>query len=261
MAHQFVQELFGLDRRTIVVIGGTGVIGSALATGIAQAGAHVVVAGRDQAKGESCVEAIRGLGADADFIGVDVSSRAEVSALLERSVRDHGGVQGLVNCAGTNASSDYFSASDDDWQRVLQTNLTSTHWACQAFGRHMADQGQGGAIVNVGSVTCDLPLSGVFAYSASKAAVLSLTRNVARELARHRIRVNALCPGFFPAEQNRKILTPDRVEAIMRHTPMQRFGEPHELVGTTLLLLAPAAGSFITGAAFYVDGGFTAMTI
>lgn len=261
MERQFLQELFGMNGQTVVVIGGTGVIGSALATGIAQAGARVVIAGRDQEKGQRCVETIRSLGGHADFMGVDVSSRAEISALVERSVKDHGAVHGLVNCAGTNASSDYFSASDEDWQRVLQTNLTSTHWACQAFGRHMADRGQGGAMVNVGSVTCDLPLSGVFAYSASKAAVLSLTRNVARELAGHRIRVNALCPGFFPAEQNRKILTPERVEAIMRHTPMQRFGEPQELVGPTLLLLAPAAGSFITGAAFYVDGGFTAMTI
>lgn len=261
MAQQFLQQLFGLDGHTVVVIGGTGVIGSALALGVAQAGAHVIVAGRDSAKGQRCVESIRASGSRASFVGVDVASRAEIDALLERSVRDHGSVDGLVNCAGTNVSSDYFSANDDDWQRVLQTNLTSTHWACQAFGRHMADRGQGGAIVNVGSVTCDVPLSGVFAYSASKAAVLSLTRNVARELAPDRIRVNALCPGFFPAEQNRKILTPERVEAIMRHTPMQRFGKPDELVGTTLLLLAPAAGSFITGAAFYVDGGFTAMTI
>jgi NAD(P)-dependent dehydrogenase (short-subunit alcohol dehydrogenase family) len=102
-------------------------------------------------------------------------------------------------------------------------------------------------------------MSRVFAYSASKAAVINLTQNVARELAPMGVRVNAICPGFFPAEQNRKILDPTRVENIMRNTPMARFGEPGELIGATLLLLSPRAGSFITGAAYYVDGGFTAM--
>ena len=101
----------------------------------------------------------------------------------------------------------------------------------------------------------------MFAYSASKAAVVNLTQNVAREFAPQNVRVNCLCPGFFPAEQNRKILDKSRVESIMRHTPMGRFGDPPELIGATLLLLSPTAGSFITGEAIYVDGGFTAMTI
>src|SRR5262249_56847147 len=133
-----------------------------------------------------------------------------------------------------------------------------THWGCQVFGAHMAASG-GGAILNIASVTADLPLSRVFAYSASKAAVINLTQNVARELAPQGVRVNALCPGFFPAEQNRKILDAARTENIMRQTPMARFGEPDELVGATLLLLSRRAGSFITGASYYVDGGFTAM--
>jgi NAD(P)-dependent dehydrogenase (short-subunit alcohol dehydrogenase family) len=124
----------------------------------------------------------------------------------------------------------------------------------------MASSG-GGSIVNIASVSAHLPLSRVFAYSASKAAVINLTQNVARELAPLGVRVNALCPGFFPAEQNRKILAPERVEKILAQTPMARFGEPHELVGATLLMLARKAGSFITGAAYYVDGGFTAMRL
>ena len=119
----------------------------------------------------------------------------------------------------------------------------------------------GGAIVNLGSVSADKPLSKVFIYSASKAAVVNYTQNVARELAPRGVRVNVLCPGFFPAEQNRKILSPERTAAIMSQTPMARFGEPHELVGAALLLLAPAAGSFITGTDVYVDGGFTGMRI
>ncbi len=141
---------------------------------------------------------------------------------------------------------------------MFDSNLKAVHWGCQVFGRSMAEAG-GGAILNVASVTSHTPLSRVFAYSASKAAVINLTQNVARELAPAGVRVNAICPGFFPAEQNRKILDPTRVENIMRNTPMGRFGEPDELIGATLLLLSPRAGSFITGAAYYVDGGFTAM--
>jgi NAD(P)-dependent dehydrogenase (short-subunit alcohol dehydrogenase family) len=124
----------------------------------------------------------------------------------------------------------------------------------------MASSG-GGSILNIASVSAHLPLSRVFAYSASKAAVVNLTQNVARELAPMGVRVNALCPGFFPAEQNRTILDPARVEKIMAQTPMARFGEPHELVGAALLLLSRRAGSFITGASCYVDGGFTAMRL
>ena len=115
--------------------------------------------------------------------------------------------------------------------------------------------------MNIGSVSSHLPLSRVYAYSASKAAVLNLTKNVARELAPHGVRVNCLCPGFFPAEQNRKVLTPERIESIMRKTPMNRFGEPHELIGAVLLMLASNAGSFMTGAEVYIDGGFTGMSI
>src|SRR5262249_59387885 len=148
----------------------------------------------------------------------------------------------------------------DDWDKILNVNLKCTHLACQVFGKHMIAAG-GGSILNIGSVSAHTPLSRVFAYSASKAAVVNLTKNVAREFAPHKVRVNALCPGFFPAEQNRKILDPERVKNIMRHTPMGRFGEPSELVGAVLLLLSDRAGRFITGADFFVDGGFTAMTI
>jgi len=140
----------------------------------------------------------------------------------------------------------------------MDVNLRGTHWGCQIFAAHMAASG-GGSILNIGSVTAHLPLSRVFAYSASKAAVVNLTQNLARELAPHNIRVNALCPGFFPAEQNRAILDLARTASIMQQTPMARFGEPAEIVGPALLLLSKKSGSYITGAAYYVDGGFTAM--
>jgi NAD(P)-dependent dehydrogenase (short-subunit alcohol dehydrogenase family) len=205
------------------------------------------------------VERIIKAGGAAEFHPVDVASRESIEALLAAVLARHQRVDALVNCAGVNAASTYHDAKDDDWQRVFDTNLRGTHWGCQIFGRHMAESGHGGAILNIGSVTAHLPLSRVFAYSASKAAVVNLTQNVAREFAPHGVRVNVLCPGFFPAEQNRAILDAERSATILRQTPMNRFGKPEELVGAALLLLAPRAGSFITGAAYYVDGGFTAM--
>ncbi|HEY2761510.1 MAG TPA: SDR family oxidoreductase [Pirellulales bacterium] len=260
MPNTFLENLFSLSGKTAVIIGGTGVLGGALAEGIAQAGAFTFVAGRGAERGLARVEAIKKLGGQASYLSVDITRRESIDDLLAAAVKQRGRVDILVNCAGVNAGTPYFEAKDDDWQRILLTNLTSTHWACQIFGAHMAHAG-GGSILNIGSVSAHLPLSRVFAYAASKAGVVNLTKNVARELAPHKVRVNVLCPGFFPAEQNRKILSPERIEAIMSKTPMARFGESNELIGATILLLSEKAASFITGADVYVDGGFTAMSI
>ncbi len=258
MAPSFLDELFGLDGQVAVVIGGTGVLGGALAEGIARAGAKVVVAGGSQQRGQARADAIGASGGEAIYLPVNVSERKSIEGLLAATLKKWGRVDMLVNCAGVNSASDYIDVSDEDWQRVIDVNLRGTHWGCQVFGAHMIGQ-QRGAILNIGSVTSDKPLSRVFAYSASKAAVVNLTQNVAREFAPHGVRVNAICPGFFPAEQNRAILDETRTANIMAQTPMARFGEPEELVGATLLLLSSKAGSYITGAAYYVDGGFTAM--
>lgn len=259
-AESFLRDLFGLDGRVVVVIGGTGVLCGAMAEGIAQAGATVVVAGRDAGRGGERVAAIEAAGGRAAFLPVDVMDRGSIEGLLAATLDRFGRADALVNGAGVNSASAYLDAADDDWDRVIASNLKAVHWGCQVFGRALAERG-GGAILNLASVSSDKPLSRVFAYSASKAAVVNLTQNVARELAPLGVRVNALAPGFFPAEQNRKILDPARVEKILGQTPMGRFGEPGELVGTTLLLLSPRAGSFVTGATYYVDGGFTAMRL
>jgi NAD(P)-dependent dehydrogenase (short-subunit alcohol dehydrogenase family) len=259
MSKDYLHDLFGLDGQIAVVIGGTGVLGGALCEGLARAGALVVVAGRSQERGEERVRQVEALGGNAVFRAVDVGSRESLRQLRDGVVEDHGRVDILVNCAGVNSATPFEKIEEADWQRVLDTNLKATFEACQLFVPQMASQPEGGSILNIGSVTSHLPLSRVFAYSASKAAVVNLTKNVAREYATKGVRVNALCPGFFPAEQNRRILDKDRVENIMRQTPMARFGEPHELVGATLLLLSRKAGSFITGAEIYVDGGFTGM--
>jgi NAD(P)-dependent dehydrogenase (short-subunit alcohol dehydrogenase family) len=227
---------------------------------LAQAGAYVVVAGRSAERGNERVAAIEKLGGAASFVAVDATQRTSVAALLDTVVKQRGRVDALVNCAGVNSPTPYLDITEEEFHRIIDGNLLSTHLACQVFGKHMIEAG-GGAILNIGSVSSYRPLSRVFTYSASKAAVLNLTRNVAREFAPHKVRVNCLCPGFFPAEQNRKILSRERVESILRHTPMGRLGDAPELIGAALLLLAPVAGSFITGEAVYVDGGFTAMTI
>ncbi len=257
----YLHSLFGLDGQVAVVVGGTGVLGGSMCEGLAQAGAHVVVAGRSAERGGERAEAIAKLGGSAEFGEVDVTSKDSLAALRDRTASAHGNIDILVNCAGVNSATPYEEIADEDWERVLATNLTATHWGCQLFAPLMASQQGGGSILNVGSVTSHLPLSRVFAYSASKAAVLNLTKNVAREYATRGVRVNAVCPGFFPAEQNRKILDEDRVEKIFAQTPMARFGEPEELTGAVLLLCSRQAGAFITGAEIYVDGGFTGMRL
>jgi NAD(P)-dependent dehydrogenase (short-subunit alcohol dehydrogenase family) len=260
MTTSYLDNLFGLQGRTAVVVGGTGVLGGALADGLAAAGAFVVVAGRGADRGEARVDAIRAAGGEAAFVAVDAVQRSSVEALLSATKNARGQADILVNCAGVNSSVPYLEIADDDWDRVVDTNLKSTHLGCQIFGGHMAEIG-GGAILNIGSVSADKPLSKVFAYSASKAAVVNYTQNVARELAPKGVRVNVLCPGFFPAEQNRKILSPERTAQIMGQTPMDRFGTPEELIGATILLCSATAGSFITGTSLYVDGGFTGMRL
>jgi NAD(P)-dependent dehydrogenase (short-subunit alcohol dehydrogenase family) len=257
MSAEYLKEMFALDGQTAVVIGGGGVLGGALSAGLAQAGAYVIIADLNEAGCQGQLATIQKLGLQAEYALVDVASRASLEGLLAHAIRRRGRVHILVNCAGVNAGANFLEHSEADWDRVMAVNLKAVFVACQVFAAHMVEQG-GGAIVNIGSVTSHLPLSRVFAYAASKAGVLNLTRNIAQELAAKGVRVNCICPGFFPAEQNRKLLTPERIENIMRGTPMRRFGEAEELVGALLLLVAPKAGSFITGTHINVDGGFTA---
>jgi NAD(P)-dependent dehydrogenase (short-subunit alcohol dehydrogenase family) len=259
MADNYVTKLFGLDGQTAVVIGGTGVLGGALCDGLAAAGAHVIVAGRSAERGAARVAAIEQAGGQATFIATDATSRESLKQLCDQVIKSRKQIDILVNCAGVNSAVPYEEIADEDWSRVIDGNLTSTHLASQIFAPAMAAQPEGGCVLNIGSVTAHLPLSKVFAYSASKAAVLNLTKNLAREYATRNVRFNVLCPGFFPAEQNRKILTKERTASILGGTPMNRYGEPEELIGAMLLLCSRKAASFITGADLYVDGGFTGM--
>jgi NAD(P)-dependent dehydrogenase (short-subunit alcohol dehydrogenase family) len=257
----YLLALYGLTDKTAIVIGGTGVLGGAIASALASAGAHVIVVGRNAERGVAAAQAIVTSGGSAEFIKADSTSRSDLEAIVAQLKSNDRQADILVNGAGINAATPFLEISDEEWERIFKVNLDSVRLACQVFGQFMLESGTQGSIINIASASAITPLSRVFTYSASKAAVLNLTQNLSREWATDGIRVNALSPGFFPAEQNRKVLTPERVESIMRHTPVDRFGEPQELAGAVIMMASSKAGSFLTGANIVVDGGFNAMTI
>lgn len=255
-----IESLFSLHGKTAVVIGGTGELCGAMAEGFADAGAEVVLAGRSAEKAEARLARIRSAGGRGYFVPVEAGDRESLRALLEETVRRSGAVHILVNGAGVNSPTPFLDITDEEYARLMEVNVAAVFRACQVFGRYFIEQKIAASIINLGSMSGLIPLSRVFTYSMTKAAVHNLSRNLAREWAPRGVRVNTLVPGFFPAEQNRKVLNPERVESILRHTPMGRFGEAGELIGAALLL-ASNAGSFMTGCELVVDGGFSAMTI
>jgi NAD(P)-dependent dehydrogenase (short-subunit alcohol dehydrogenase family) len=257
----YLKDLFGLTGKTAVIIGGTGELCGTMAVGLAHAGAEVVLGGRIPEKAEKRLAEIESFGGEGYFVPVDVTSRDSLHHLLDTVLERSGKVDILINGAGTNSPTPFLDIPEDEYQRIIDTNLTAIFRACQVFGRYFLEQTQPASIINLGSISGLNPLSRVFTYSASKAAVHNLTRNLAREWADKDIRVNTLVPGFFPAEQNRKVLDESRVLDILRQTPASRFGNADELIGATLLLASSKAGSFITGTEMIVDGGFHAMTI
>lgn len=256
----YLHSIFNLDKKVAVVIGGTGELCGAMAEGLAAAGAETVLVGRNEEKAKARLEKIESAGGKAYFEQVDVNSKASIQALLDTVLAKSGKVDILVNGAGVNSPTPLFDIKEEEFDNILNTNLKAVLFASQVFGKYLVDRGEGGSIINIGSMSGIIPLSRVFTYSATKAAVHNLSKNLAREWAEAKVRVNTIVPGFFPAEQNKKVLTPERVASIMSHTPANRFGEAHELIGATLLL-ASDAGSFMNGAELVVDGGYASMTI
>jgi len=246
-----------LTSRTAVVIGGTSGIGLTLAKGLAQAGADVVATGRRAALVESAAGEIRKLGRRSLAIASDVTSESSLEGLLQSVVTEFGGVDILINSAGSTKRAATLDVTLSEWNQILDTNLNGTLRACQIFGRHMIRK-KYGRIVNVASLSSLVALYEVAAYSASKAAVASLTKSLAVEWACHGICVNALVPGVFRTSMNSALLdgTPRSEEFLLR-TPMHRFGELEELVGAAVFLSSEAA-SFVTGHLLAVDGGFLA---
>jgi NAD(P)-dependent dehydrogenase (short-subunit alcohol dehydrogenase family) len=256
-AAEYLKNLFGMDGEVAVIIGGAGELGGALSAGIGQAGAHIVVADMGEDACQSRVEKLQSIGVKASHYVVNITHLDSIKQLLTESLKVTGKIDMLVNCAGINVGSPFLEVDPNQWDKIFAVNLKGMMEACQVFIESMLKNPDGGAILNIGSVNSDRPLSRVFAYAASKAGVVNLTQNIAQEFATQKIRANSICPGFFPAEQNRKLLDEKRVENIMNGTPMRRYGTPDELVGAALLLLSKKAGSYMTGATVYVDGGFT----
>lgn len=260
ISESFFESLFSLTGKTAVVIGGTGELCGTMAEGLAGAGADVVLVGRSEEKANVRLKAIKEAGGTARFEACDVDEKSNLEHLRDRILAHSQQVDILVNGAGINSATPFLEISEEEFDRIFRVNTKAVFLACQVFGQSMIDRNDGGSIINVGSMSGLTPLSRVFSYSASKAAVHNISKNLAREWAPQGIRVNTLIPGFFPAEQNKKVLTPERIAQIMGHTPMKRFGNAQELIGATLLLASPA-GSFITGSEIVVDGGYAAMTI
>ncbi len=261
MQTEYLKQLFGLENQVAVVIGGTGELCGAMAEALALAGAEVVLVGRNAEKAEKRLAAIQAAGGRAWFHPADVTTRSALEELLQAVLQRSGQVDLLINGAGVNSPTPFLQVTEEELDRIMNLNFKAVYLACQVFGQYFVQRGKPASIINIGSISGLNPLSRVFTYSASKAAVHNLSKNLAREWAPLNIRVNILVPGFFPAEQNRKVLTPDRVQSILGHTPMKRFGNAAELAGATLLLASPTAGSFLTGHELVVDGGYHCMTI
>jgi NAD(P)-dependent dehydrogenase (short-subunit alcohol dehydrogenase family) len=266
--------LFDLRGEVAVVVGGAGSLGGALAEGLAAAGACVAVLDCNAERGELRASKIREAARKAGFYLADALNQESLRQAHLAIQEQLGPPTVLLNATGGNDPKvtvtpdlPFAQIALEAWRANFDLNLVGgVLLPCQEFGAAMAERGRG-SIINIASVSAHIPLSRVVAYSAAKAAVLNLTRFLARDWAPKGVRVNSLTPGFFPAEQNRRLLfNPDgtptpRAQAILNHTPMGRLGEPHELIGATVFLASAKASSFVTGADIRVDGGFLAQTI
>lgn len=267
-------DLFSLENQTAVVIGATGVLGGSMAEALAAAGAKIAVGGRSRERGEACVARIREAGGVAAFFEIDAVNRESLRTAHAAVEAELGAPDILVNAAGGNdpkvtvtAEHPFEAIEVADWQAAFDLNLVGgALLPCQEFGPAMVRRGRG-SIINIASISAHIPLSRVVTYSAAKAAVVNLTRFLGREWAPHGVRVNTITPGVFPAEQNRRLLfqedgsPTERTRSFFTHTPMARFGEPHELHGALIFLASHRASSFVTGTDICVDGGFLAQTI
>lgn len=270
---QAKMNLFSLENETAIVVGGTGVLGGRMAEALAENGARVAIVGRNAERGEERVAAINVAGGSAVFLQADALKRESLEQVNSAVHDSFGPATVLVNATGGNRpeatlppGSNFCDLPLDAWKGVLDLNLVGgALLPSQVFGESMLESGKG-SIINIASMSGMTPLSRVVAYSAAKAAVINLTKFLAREWAMRGVRVNAISPGFFPAEQNRKLLYNDdgsytqRGQQIIDHTPMTRFGDPSELDGAVVWLASKAA-SFVTGQNIVVDGGFSSVTI
>jgi NAD(P)-dependent dehydrogenase (short-subunit alcohol dehydrogenase family) len=267
-------DLFDLSSEIAAVIGGTGVLGGAMAEGLARAGACVTLIGRNSERGEARARTINSASGKALYVAADAQDRVSLEKALRQIESTFGPPTVLLNAAGGNdpkvtltAGRTFQDIAVEDWTANFDLNVVGgVLLPCQVFGPCMVAR-QKGSIINIASVSSHIPLSRVVAYSAAKSAVLNLTQFLAREWADKGVRVNSITPGFFPAEQNRRMLfnedgsPTERTRTILAHTPMGRFGVPDELIGAAVFLASPRASGFVTGSDIRIDGGFLCQTI
>jgi NAD(P)-dependent dehydrogenase (short-subunit alcohol dehydrogenase family) len=248
---------FDLSKRVAVVIGATSGIGKAIALGLAEAGADVVPTGRRKELVESAACEVESRGRRSMTVVADVTATKSMNALADAVIGQFGRVDILVNAAGITVRRATVDVSDQEWNEIIDTNLTGMLRACRAFGPHMI-QRRYGRVINIGSLTSLVALQEVAAYGASKAGVAALTKSLAVEWAPYGVCVNAILPGVFRTALNEGLLDgTDRGRELLMRTPMRRFGQPEELAGAAVFLASDAAG-FVTGHLLAVDGGFLA---
>jgi len=248
---------FDLSGKVAVVVGGTSGIGRAIALGLAEAGADVVPTSRRPEQVETTAREIEERGRRTLEVVSDVTDKASLQKVLDACLETFGKVDILVNSAGKTKRAPTVDFSDEDWNDIMETNLTGTLRACQVFGRHMLER-ESGSIINIASLSTFVALYEVAAYCASKAAVASLTKSLAIEWSQRGVRVNAIAPGVFRTPLNEKLLDEtERGREFLVRTPMRRFGNVDELAGAAIFLASDAA-SFVNGEVITVDGGFLA---
>ncbi len=253
-------DKLSLDGRVAVVIGGTSGIGKTLSLGLAQAGARVVASSRRQSEVDATAAALEAHGTQTLRLTSDVLDRGSLERLRGEVVAKLGRVDVLINCAGRTQKKPAAEVTDAEFQAVMDTNLTGTFRACQIFGRQMLEQGKG-KIINIASLSSFKALYQTAAYSASKAAVVSLTQTLAVEWGARGVNVNAIAPGVFRTPLNQELLDgTERGKEFLLRTPMRRFGQLEELVGAAIFLSSDAA-SFVNGEVLCVDGGFLASAV